>query len=163
MKSEVKDKVAPILAKIPSGLFILTARLDENATGMLASWVQQVGFEPPMVMIAVKKNRFVTEWLERHPYFALNQLAEDSKALLKHFGAGFPPEANAFEGISTRETGEHHSIILNEAMGYLECHLAHVFATGGDHDLIVARIIAGELLHAEVSPYVHVRKNGFHY
>jgi len=36
----------------------VTARLDERSTGMLASWVQQVGFDPPMISVAVKKGRF---------------------------------------------------------------------------------------------------------
>lgn len=163
MKNEIKAAVGPALGRIPAGLFVLTARLDEQSTGMLASWVQQIGFEPPMVAVAVKKNRFVTGWLERHPYFAINQLGHGQKDLVRHFGAGFAPEANAFEGLATLETEDHKSIILEGAMSFLECHLAHVFATGGDHDLIVARVINGGLLLEGLEPAVHIRKNGFNY
>ena len=34
------------LGRLPSGLYVLTAGRGAAATGMLASWVQQVGFEP---------------------------------------------------------------------------------------------------------------------
>lgn len=151
------------LGRIPSGLFIMTARLDDRSTGMLASWVQQVGFEPPMVVVAVKKGRFVTSWLERHPYFCLNQLGQGQKEFLKHFGAGFEPDAQAFAGVDVAETENHRGIVLRKAMSYLECHLAHVFATGGDHDLIVARVIGGGMLDTSLEPTVHLRKSGLHY
>lgn len=160
---EDKSGLASALGRIPSGLFILTARLDDQSTGMLASWVQQVGFEPPLVTIAVKKGRFVTAWLEKHPYFCLNQLGQGQKEFLKHFGAGFAPEADAFAGVKTRQTEAHGSIVLSDALAFMECQLEHVFATGGDHDLIVARVINGGLLHSDLEPTVHLRKSGLHY
>lgn len=160
---EQKANTGQALGRIPSGLFILTARLDDQSTGMLASWVQQIGFEPPMVIVGIKRNRYITKWLERHPYFALNQLGHGQKEFLKHFGAGFAAEADAFAGISTVETEGHRSIVLTEAMAFMECHLAHVFATGGDHDLIVARVINGAILNSGIEPGIHLRKSGFHY
>ncbi|MFM7593730.1 MAG: flavin reductase family protein [Isosphaeraceae bacterium] len=160
---EQKTRVGQALGRIPSGLFIVTARLDDQSTGMLASWVQQIGFEPPMVIVGVKKNRYITHWLERHPFFALNQLGQGQKEFLKHFGAGFAAEANAFAGISTEETEGHRSIVLKDAMSFMECHLANVFETGGDHDLVVARVINGAILNADIEPSVHLRKSGFHY
>ena len=45
----------PVLGRVPSGIFILTVGTGDRATGMLASWVMQAGFEPPMVTVAVKQ------------------------------------------------------------------------------------------------------------
>lgn len=160
---EDKLGLGAALGRIPSGLFILTARLDDQSTGMLASWVQQVGFEPPLVSIAVRKGRFVTGWLEKQPYFCLNQLGQGQKEFLKHFGAGFPPEAEAFNGVKTHQTQGHRSIVIDDALSYMECQLAHVFATGGDHDLIIARVVDGRVQHADLEPTVHLRKSGLHY
>ena len=39
--------VAQAVGHIPSGLFILTVGRGEAATGLLTSFVQQVGFDPP--------------------------------------------------------------------------------------------------------------------
>ncbi|MBI3469346.1 MAG: flavin reductase family protein, partial [Planctomycetes bacterium] len=37
------DPIGPILGRLPSGVFILTARDGTDETGMLASWVMQAG------------------------------------------------------------------------------------------------------------------------
>jgi flavin reductase (DIM6/NTAB) family NADH-FMN oxidoreductase RutF len=158
-----RDHLGAALGRVPSGLFIVTARLDDRSTGMLASWVQQVGFEPPMICLSVKKGRFLTSWLERHPCFALNQLGRDQKDLLRHFAAGFEPEADAFSGVRTVESDQHGTIVLKDAIAWMECRLAHVFATGGDHELIVAHVVAGKVQDKDAEPAVHLRKSGFHY
>ena len=157
------DDWARALGRIPSGLFILTARFEDQSTGMLASWVQQVSFDPPLVSVAVKKGRFVANWLLKNPYFCLNQLGQGQKDLLKHFGSGFQPDADAFQGQDIRETETHQSIVLNSAMSFMECHLEHYFTTTGDHDLIVARVIHGGILNESFEPTVHLRKSGLHY
>ncbi len=43
------DALAAAVAKIPSGLAVLTATHKGRSTGMLASWVQQASFEPLML------------------------------------------------------------------------------------------------------------------
>jgi flavin reductase (DIM6/NTAB) family NADH-FMN oxidoreductase RutF len=154
---------AKALGRIPSGLFILTAKLGGSSTGMLASWIQQVSFEPPMVTVAVRKGRFVAGWLEQNPYFCLNQLGQGQKDLLKHFGAGFDPDAQAFSGQSLKHTETHQSIVLESAMSFMECHMIQAFTTSGDHDLIVAQVISGGILNEELEPSIHLRKSGLHY
>ena len=88
------------LGRIPSGIFVLTARHEANETGMLASWVQQCSFDPPQVVLAVNKERYVLDWLTSDAPFTLNILAEEQSHLLKHFARGFEPGQPAFEGLS---------------------------------------------------------------
>ena len=56
---------------------------------MLASWVMQAGFEPPMVSVAIKLGRYVCDWLTEGQPFVLNLVGEGQKELLKHFCQGF--------------------------------------------------------------------------
>lgn len=161
--SASNEKLGAALGRVPSGLFVVTASLDGKSTGLLASWVQQIGFQPPMISVAIRKGRYLTSWLERHPYFALNQIGQGQKHLLKHFGSGFDPDSEAFEGVATTRSDSHGTIIVNDAIAWMECQLAHVFATGGDHDLVVAHVIGGDLKDGAAEPAVHLRKTGFHY
>src|ERR1700723_3031812 len=85
------DSIADILGRIPSGLFVLTTRHGEQDSGMLASWVMQAGFEPPMVSVAVRSDRHIAEWLTAGSPFVLHVLPTGQKTLLKHFGRGFEP------------------------------------------------------------------------
>src|SRR4051794_6807989 len=74
------------LGRIASGLYILTVRSGGVATGMRASWGQQAGFDPPMLTVAVRRDRPVGDWMAASGAFTLSQLAVGSKALIRHFG-----------------------------------------------------------------------------
>src|SRR3954462_11712496 len=91
--------LAAALGRIPSGLFVVTARQNDQETGMLASWVQQCSFDPPQVSVAVQRDRFVHDLLDDGAAFAVNVLAAGQTDLLKHFGKGFGPDEPAFVGL----------------------------------------------------------------
>lgn len=149
------------LGKVPSGIYILTVRNGERATGMLASWVQQAGFEPPMITVALGAQRYIADWVVEAHRFTLNQLPAGSKALLRHFGRGFAPDDPAFDEVELRdELGE--APVLAAAVAYLDAEVVAEIPTG-DHRVIVARVIAGAVLHPDADPMTHVRHNGFHY
>jgi flavin reductase (DIM6/NTAB) family NADH-FMN oxidoreductase RutF len=151
---------ASALGRVTSGLYILTARHGEQETGMLASWVMQAGFEPPMVTVALQQGRYVTQWLESNEPFALSILAEDQKSLIAHFGRGFELGAPAFNGLDLIRTPLNLPVIAN-SLGYLECRPTSSVTTG-DHRIFLAEIVSGATLR-EAQPYVHIRKNGQRY
>jgi flavin reductase (DIM6/NTAB) family NADH-FMN oxidoreductase RutF len=153
--------LAKALGRIPSGLYILTVRHGDHATGLLASWVQQASFDPPMLTVAVQRDRHVGDWIAASGKFTLNQLAKGSKALIRHFGRGFAPDAPAFEGLTLRD-GAQGGPILAGAMAYLDNEVA-AQVVEGDHRIFLARIVAGEILDPDAEPFLHVRANGFHY
>lgn len=148
------------LGRVPSGVFILTVRHEEQETGMLASWVQQAAFQPPAVTVAVRQGRYVTDWLSAGAPLVLNLVAEGGHALLKHFGRGFEPGAEAFEGLSVSRT-QRGVPFLADAAGYLECRpTSHI--DSGDHRIFLAEVIDGRM-EEDRSPMVHIRKSGAHY
>jgi flavin reductase (DIM6/NTAB) family NADH-FMN oxidoreductase RutF len=149
-----------VLGRVPSGVFILTAGSGDRATGMLASWVMQAGFEPPMVSVAVREGRYVGEWLSAGQPFVLNLVADKQFDLLKHFGKGFEPDEPAFEGLEIAHCARGVPI-LSACLGYLECEPAgHV--DSGDHRIFLARVVRGAL-QSDAPPMVHIRKSGKNY
>lgn len=164
LRPELRETIGAVLGRTPSGLFILTARAaDGRETGLLASWVQQASFEPPMVTVAVNRKRYVHDWLGESPQVALNLVGEGQKQFLKHFGAGFEPGAPAFDGLTIRR-GETNVPLLADALGYLEGHVRGQLETG-DHVVYAVEIVAAGQGpgFAATPPWVHVRKNGFNY
>ena len=159
-QTDEEKALAAALGRIPSGLFVLTARHGRQETGMLASWVPQCSFDPPQVSAAVKKGRYVLDWLTPGAAFAVNVLSEGQKALLGHFGKGFEPGEPAFEGLEVKRGAEAAPVVL-AAHAYLDCRVvAHHDA--GDHVLVIGRVVGGGVLH-EARPATHVRKSGLHY
>ncbi|HTL28205.1 MAG TPA: flavin reductase, partial [Tepidisphaeraceae bacterium] len=61
ISDELKHSIGKALGRVPSGVFILTARHSDQASAMMASWVQQASFHPPTVSIALAKDRPIAE------------------------------------------------------------------------------------------------------
>mgnify|MGYP002622560306 CR=1 FL=1 len=158
------DAIASVLGRTPSGIFILTAGDGADAeTGMLASWVQQAGFDPPAVSVAVNNKRYLNDWLAKSPRVVLNLVGESQKQYLGHFGRGFEPDQLAFEGVEVQRSPGGLPI-LADALGWMEGQVA-AQADAGDHTVYIIHIEsagAGPALETE-KPWVHIRKNGRNY
>jgi flavin reductase (DIM6/NTAB) family NADH-FMN oxidoreductase RutF len=159
-ETETHRQLAAALGRIPSGLFILTAKQGEAETGMLVSWVQQCSFEPPQITLALKRGRGVADWLKHSAPFVLNILDSSQTDMVIHFGRGFELDEPAFTGVDVKRRGELPPIV-SEALAYLECRSVSRHALG-DHDLLVGEVVGGKML-SEGQPMVHVRKSGLHY
>ena len=157
---EGHKQLAAALGRIPSGLFILTFRQGEIETGMLASWVQQCSFNPPLISLAIQRGRDLGKLLLPGSKFTLNILDDSQTDMIVHFGKGFELDDAAFAGLDVNP-GEDSGPILNEALAYLRCQVQERLPAG-DHDLLVAQVIDGRLL-GDGHPMVHVRKIGMHY
>jgi flavin reductase (DIM6/NTAB) family NADH-FMN oxidoreductase RutF len=153
-----KDLMAA-LGRIPSGLFVVTIRHGKQETAMLASWVQQCSFEPPMVSIAVNAKRWFIDWLAPDAIVGISILGEGQKDLLGHFGKGFERNESAFEGIAVERL--HGAPIATAAHAAMQCRITATQAAG-DHILVIAKVESGKVQH-EGRPGVHVRRSGSHY
>jgi len=150
----------PALGRIPSGLFILTVSNGQHETGMLVSWVQQAGMDPPAISVAVRHGRYVEDWLSTGRPFAISILAEEQKDMLRHFSRGFEIGEPAFEGLEVLRT-ELGLPVLANCVGYVECQsMGHVDVS--DHRIFVARVSSDRLL-GESRPFVHLRRSGTQY
>lgn len=149
-----------VLGQIPSGIFILSVGTGDRATGMLASWIQQAGFKPPSITIAVQRDRYVCDWLTEGRPFVVNLLGDGQKEYLAHFGRGFKPEEPAFNGLSITYCARGVPI-LTDALGHLECERQN-HIDSGDHRIFLAKVVRGRLAE-DGNPMVHIRKSGAHY
>jgi flavin reductase (DIM6/NTAB) family NADH-FMN oxidoreductase RutF len=161
---ETHAAIGAVLGRTPSGLFVVSAASAAgDETAMLASWVQQASFSPPMLTVALNRSRRLNDWLAETPRVALSLLGESQRGLLKHFAAGFAPGEPAFEGVPLVR-GTTGLPMLAEALGYLEGEVENRLNCG-DHTVHLVRITGGGLnaSMAQEKPWVHLRKSGFHY
>jgi flavin reductase (DIM6/NTAB) family NADH-FMN oxidoreductase RutF len=160
MNTDPHKSLASALGRVPSGIFVLTLARDGVETGMLASWVQQCAFQPPMVTFAVQRGRAISNLLQPNSVLTLNILESAQTDMIAHFGKGFALTDDAFGDIDIRRA-EPHGPILTEAHACLFVKITTMVPTG-DHDLYLGEVTAGNLLE-EGTPMVHIRKNGLHY
>ncbi|MEE2987674.1 MAG: flavin reductase family protein [Nitrospinota bacterium] len=153
-----KKQIGKALGRVPSGLFVVTAKHDEREDAVLASWVNQCSFEPPTLSIVLATVRPARLLVEASGGFIVNVLGKESKTLLKHFFKS--PQDDIFKSLKTRK-GLKGIRILGDAVSYLECELVEI-APMGDHVIYVGEIVGGKMLKGG-EPYFHVRDNGFNY
>jgi len=151
---------ASALGRIPSGLFVVTLRRDAAEAAMLASWVQQCSFDPPLLSMAIKNNRDVAAWLVKGAPFAVNILSEGQNGIVSHFAQGRKLNDPPFDQAGVERIGDRPPV-LAEALAVLHCQIIEAFSTG-DHQLFIGRINDGAL-RGEGRPWVHIRKNGLNY
>ncbi|MCE9632313.1 MAG: flavin reductase family protein [Planctomycetia bacterium] len=154
---ETAPTIAAALGRIPSGLFVVAWREGDADRCMLASWVMQAGFAPPVVSIAVAASRDLLTALDRGTPFVVSVLGESQRSLLARFGK---PAANAFDGLTVhRTTGG--SAALADAAAWMECRPV-TRAAHGDHVVVLAEVVSAAAADS-LQPLVHVRKNGLRY
>lgn len=126
------------------GLYVLTTCYEETINGMIASWVSQVSYDPPLVMVAVHPKRYSHQLIENSGVFALHLLSQDQKDLLKRFKGSDPAQKFATLQWSLSKTG---CPILENCLGYLECQVFAKYAPG-NHTLFIGRVMEAKTLSA---------------
>lgn len=156
-----KDSIGGALGRIASGVYVVTCREKSERDGMLATWVNQTSFEPPMVAVAVKKERHILGMMQPGHAFAVNVLAKNNREEYKNFVKPYTEGLDRFAGLNVRQDGDG-APVLSDCVAFLSCKVRdHLDA--GDHVLVLGEVVEGGLLKGEEEPMVHLRRNGFQY
>jgi flavin reductase (DIM6/NTAB) family NADH-FMN oxidoreductase RutF len=157
------EEAAKAVGHIPSGLFVVCAHdKSESVTdGYLASWIQQVSFEPLLISIAVKPGRPAYDLIKSGINFSINVVGEHSKNYMKHFWSGYDADKNPFSEIDHKLT-DSGVIVMSEAKSTIECKLIESFQPG-DHEIVIAEVLRSYIQNDEAKPVTHIRKTGLDY
>jgi len=159
-----RERIGAVLRRIPQGLYLLTAADGYRRSAVLVSWVQQASFEPPMALVSLLKGRGIVPVIHEARAFALNQIAEDDKMVLRKFsrsGEAEDEETDLLEGfgVTRHATG---APVLTRALCFMDCELVRHIDTDGDHDIYVGLIRDAGVLREGEAP-IHTREDGFQY
>ena len=159
MVEQCCDRVGKALGRIPSGCAILTARTGKRRAALLASWIQQAGFDPPMISVAVKKGRTIEAVIDASGALVVNLLGEDPSAMFKHFGGGFRPDQDPFADLAVKDVAG--GVAIDQRIAWLSARV-HGKHDAGDHWLYLAEVTDANIDEIN-EPYVRVRKDGLSY
>lgn len=144
---------------IPSGLFIVCTKDGDQKEGFLASWVQQVSFDPLLVSFAIKPDRRPYAAIVSGQVFTINIVGEHATQYLKPFWSGYGE--NPFADID-HQVSPRGGILIEAAKSVIEARMVSQFQPG-DHQIIVAEVLDSHVFHRESRPKVHIRKSGLDY
>jgi flavin reductase (DIM6/NTAB) family NADH-FMN oxidoreductase RutF len=133
---------AGALGIMVNGIYVLTCSHRNEINGMIASWVSQISFEPPLVAVAVHPSRYSHGLIEKSGCFALHAVSRNRPDLLKIFKG--PDPAGKFASLrwSKGRTG---SPLLNDCLAYVDCRVKTTL-NPGNHTLFIAEVVDGRLV-----------------
>jgi len=141
----MKEAWLQALGKITNGIYLLTTSHNEEINGMIASWVSQISYYPPMVMVAIHPNRYSHRLIEKSGYFALHVLARDQGDLLSRFKG--PDPDTKFSSLSWVR-GKTGSPLIKECIASMECEVKTSY-NPGNHTLFMGEIIDAQMFSVQ--------------
>lgn len=127
------------LSALATGLYLLTTGTKDEPYGMIVSWVTQAGYDPPLVMAAVRVNRFIHGLVPKFGCFGLNVLPADDDKIMTRIKKSPPGERFSDLEVFTAVTK---APLVKEALACLDCRLAGTIRPG-DHTLFLGRVEEG--------------------
>jgi flavin reductase (DIM6/NTAB) family NADH-FMN oxidoreductase RutF len=130
-----------VMGHFVTGVTVVTALDGERAQGITVNALSSVSLQPPLVMIALDRRRFITPTVRKAGRYAVNILAENQQALSDCFaGADVTPGRDDFCGAAWHQ-GETGLPLIDGAIATLECTVTETFSAG-DHDLFIGHVDA---------------------
>ncbi|HXH32455.1 MAG TPA: flavin reductase family protein [Bacteriovoracaceae bacterium] len=159
----LQSNLAISVGHIPSGLFIVAVKDPASGAidGYLASFIQQVSFNPMMISLAIKPGRPAFDLIKAGTPFAVNVVGDHDKTFLKHFWKGYDPDNNPFSELPY-QIGQKGGVILDQAKSAFECTLKSS-SKPGDHEIVFAEVLSSFVMNEAAKPIVHIRKSGVDY
>jgi flavin reductase (DIM6/NTAB) family NADH-FMN oxidoreductase RutF len=126
------------LLMIPYGLFVLGATHGNNATAATVNWVTQASFNPPLVVVGIKKDSGSHGMVKDSKKFALSMLASGQKNIAGAFFKHVEPKDGKL-GDFAYEKGANGAPIISDAPASVECEVVGFYELG-DHSIVVGKV-----------------------
>jgi len=138
--SEIEpDAFRKVMGHFVTGVTVVTALDGDRPFGITVNALSSVSLEPPLVMVALDRRRFLTPIVRAAGRYGVNILSEDQQALSDCFaGAPVTPGRDDFCGAAWH-AGPMGQPLLEGAIASLECTVVETFSAG-DHDLFIGRV-----------------------
>ncbi len=126
------------LQALPYGLYVVGSTNDGVASTIVANWITQVSFDPPLVAIAVEKDSKMQRAIERSGVFSINMLPAGAKDIARSFMKSNAPVGTMINGRGFT-LSKHLAPILDDARAAIECTVVDSLSTG-DHYTYVGEV-----------------------
>jgi len=146
-----------VMGHFVTGVTVVTALDGERPQGITVNALSSVSLDPPLVMVALDRGRFITPTVRRARRYAVNILADDQQALSDCFaGAPVEPGREEFCGAAWH-AGTTGLPVIDGAIATLECTVVETFSAG-DHDLFIGRVDALDNEEHHPQPLLYYRR-----
>ena len=149
-----------VMGRFATGVTVVTTFAEGQPQGITVNALSSVSLDPPLVMVALDRRRFITPMVRANGRYAVNVLGEGQQAISDCFAhAAVRPGREDFCGAAWH-AGRTGLPLLDGAIATLECTIVQTFSAG-DHDLFIGRVDAldeDDATESGVSPLLYFRR-----
>ena len=132
------DEFRDVMARLPAGVVVVSARIGTGYRGLTASSLVSVSAEPPLVMVGLEREATTRTAVIEGKAFNVSVLARAQEFIAERF-AGRAPAVDAEWREIPHRIGTNGIPLIEGCIAWLECSLLEVHAAG-DHDICVGRV-----------------------
>lgn len=144
------NQISDLFHRLTQGVYVIGVADGERRDGFTAAWVMQVSFDPLLVALSINPENASYPLLHAGGGFTVNILNREQQDLARRFGTRSGRDEDKLAGVRWH-AGQLGFPILDDALAYFDCELAGRMQAG-DHQLVLGRVVGGELLDREATP-----------
>lgn len=130
------------MGRFATGVTVVTTLDGQAPLGLTVNAFASLSLDPPLALIAIDRRSRLHIALPQAGFFAASILSAEQAELSRRFAGQTADRADRFHGVSWRRavTG---APVLDGALAWVDCRVEAVYP-GGDHSIIVGRVLALE-------------------
>lgn len=135
------DQLRGVLGRFATGVTVVTAHRDVPM-GMTANSFTSVSLDPPLILVCVNRQAAIHKAVLDSGSFAVSVLSARQEHVARYFANHSRPRGdNEFDFVSWTPAPNTGAPVLQGALGWVECALAHAYY-GGDHSIFLGSVLA---------------------
>jgi 3-hydroxy-9,10-secoandrosta-1,3,5(10)-triene-9,17-dione monooxygenase reductase component len=153
------DRFRQVMGRFVTGVSVVTTVSEGRPQGITVNALSPVSLQPPLVMVALDRRRFITPMVREYGRYAVNVLGEGQQGLSDCFAhAAVKPGREDFCGAAWHD-GPMGLPLIDGAIATLECTVVETFPAG-DHDLFIGRVdaLAADADDEAIGPLLYFRR-----
>jgi flavin reductase (DIM6/NTAB) family NADH-FMN oxidoreductase RutF len=137
VSKEIKDA----LRMMPYGFYSITSRNENDENAMVANWISQASFDPQLIIFALQKTSYSYGFISEAKVFAVNIFLEEDSEAIKPLTKSRNKNPDKMKDVNFTHSPIVGCPVLDRAAAYLECEVDKIIDIGGDHDVVVAKVV----------------------
>jgi flavin reductase (DIM6/NTAB) family NADH-FMN oxidoreductase RutF len=129
-----------VMARLPAGVVIISARLNQEFRGLTASSLVSISLEPPLVLVGLERESSTRAAVLESKAFNVSLLTRDQEFIADRLAGRAPAVDPTWQSIPHR-LGANGIPLVEGSAAWLECRLVEVHPAG-DHDVCIGEVEA---------------------